>query len=163
MSITASSRINPAPPLRQTSYLHYLPLIAGLSVVAVVSWLLRAGQPAGVSTVTWLMNTFMGGLCLVYALPKLFDMSRVVPSGRQYNVLGLRSRLSAKAYPYIEVGLGLSFLSKLGTGSAISTIILNSVVLIISGTALLSTARSHGARRHLFSTSPDTSRKFSLS
>lgn len=57
------------------------------------------------------MHYFMGIVLLVFAMLKLFQPSAFADGFQMYDLLAKRSRLYAHAYPYIELGLGLGYLS----------------------------------------------------
>ena len=58
------------------------------------------------------MHDFMGLFLLVFAMVKLFDLSSFAVSFAEYDLLAARSRTYALGYPFIELALGLAYLSR---------------------------------------------------
>jgi hypothetical protein len=127
----------------------YLPFIAGLFLVFIMSSLLHILRPDMTLGFHGLMNNVMGSFFLVFALPKLFNVSGFVESFRRYDFLGRHSKPYAYSYPFIEICLGLSFLSKTVTGSMVGSFIINVLVLAITAPVLLGVAQSLRKRQNL--------------
>lgn len=58
-----------------------------------------------------LMINFMGGFFVVFSLFKMIDLSGFADGYSSYDILAKRSRVYAFAYPFIELGLGISYFS----------------------------------------------------
>ena len=58
------------------------------------------------------MHDFMGLFLLVFAMVKLFDLSSFAVGFAKYDLLAERSRTYALGYPFIELALGLAYLSR---------------------------------------------------
>ena len=58
------------------------------------------------------MHDFMGLFLLVFAMVKLFDLSSFAVGFAKYDLLAARSRTYALGYPFIELALGLAYLSR---------------------------------------------------
>lgn len=82
----------------------YWPLIVMVLVVLAGSVALSCGL-----NTPW-MPIFMGLFLLNFAMFKLFDVAGFATSFRMYDIIGARSALYAKAYPFIELALALGFL-----------------------------------------------------
>jgi len=54
----------------------------------------------------------MGLFLLVFAMVKLFDLSSFATGFSKYDLLAARSRIYALVYPFLELGLGLAYLSR---------------------------------------------------
>lgn len=94
---------------RGTSVRDYQPLIAliVLMLLAASALQIRAGIAGG----TVFMHHFMGFFLVVYAMFKLFDLSGFADGFRMYDLLARRLHGYAYAYPFIELALGLAYLS----------------------------------------------------
>lgn len=57
------------------------------------------------------MNHFMGGFFIVFSFFKFLDVSKFADAFSTYDVIGKRSRIYSLAYPFIELALGIGFLS----------------------------------------------------
>ena len=53
----------------------------------------------------------MGGVLVIFSLFKLFDISAFAADFAKYDLLAMRVRTYGRAYPFIELGLGIAFLS----------------------------------------------------
>lgn len=84
----------------------YQPLIViiGISLLAAAA-LYKAGLP--------LMDGFMGWFLICFSMLKLFDIEGFATGFRQYDLLAKRSTVYAKIYPFIELAIGLLYLSGL--------------------------------------------------
>ncbi|MEM1236036.1 MAG: MauE/DoxX family redox-associated membrane protein [Pseudomonadota bacterium] len=82
----------------------YWPLIAlvGVSVAAALA-LAAQGMP-------W-MPAFMGVFLIIFALLKIFDLKGFRRGFKMYDLLARRVPDYALVYPFIELGLGLAYLS----------------------------------------------------
>lgn len=58
------------------------------------------------------MHDFMGLFLLVFAMVKLFNLSSFAVGFAKYDLLAARSRTYALGYPFIELALGLAYLSR---------------------------------------------------
>ena len=58
------------------------------------------------------MTSFMGIFLLVFALLKLFDIPGFAEGFQRYDLLAKRSHTYARAYPYLELLLALSYLGR---------------------------------------------------
>ena len=101
----------PAPPSaepapRATSYYPLVLLLAFLlGLVALAEW--RAGS------FDWMraMGHFMGGFFVAFSFFKLLDVGAFADAYAGYDILARRSRAYALAYPFIELGLGVAYLT----------------------------------------------------
>jgi hypothetical protein len=57
------------------------------------------------------MNHFMGGFFVAFSFFKLLDLPAFADAYSGYDILARRSRLYALAYPFIELALGVAYLS----------------------------------------------------
>jgi hypothetical protein len=86
----------------------YLPLAVVVLLAIVMSWVLQ--HDADHIDSMRLMNTSMGFFLCLLAMLKLFNLSGFADGFQMYDVVAKRSRIYAYVYPFIELGLGLSFL-----------------------------------------------------
>ncbi|MEL6551083.1 MAG: MauE/DoxX family redox-associated membrane protein [Pseudomonadota bacterium] len=89
---------------RGKSIADYWPLIAlvGVSVLA--------GAALAAQGMAW-MPAFMGVFLIIFALLKIFDLKGFRRGFKMYDLLARRVPNYAFVYPFIELGLGLAYLS----------------------------------------------------
>lgn len=100
----------PEPP-KPKRFKAYLPLI----VIVVVTLLAAAAKQlhyGEAGTFKDAMHDWMGFFLLVFAMLKLFDLSGFADGFQMYDLLAKRSRPYALIYPFLELALGLAFLSQ---------------------------------------------------
>ena len=114
---------------RTIGFLTYKPLLL------VLTYVIGATLFTQWTTKTWdwtqAMSHFMGFFFLAFAFFKLLDISKFADAFATYDIVAKRSRYYALAYPWIEVSLGLFFLT--GTfliAANLSTIVIMSVGLV---------------------------------
>jgi len=86
-------------------WMRYWPLIALVIVGALAATAIWTRVGSG------LMHYFMGLLFVQFALLKLFDISGFADGFQMYDLLAKHNRVYALAYPFIELLLGLGYLS----------------------------------------------------
>jgi hypothetical protein len=89
-------------------YANYWPLFALIIVSMLVGW---AASYSGISGVFGFMHYFMGFFLVSFATLKLFNPSGFADGFQMYDLLAKHLRLYALLYPFIELGLGLGYLS----------------------------------------------------
>lgn len=109
--------------------LTYKPLFAVVSYVIGAATLFESTQPS------WLwdrfMSNFMGFFFLGFAFFKLLDIPKFADAFATYDIIARRSRAYALAYPWIEVSLGLLFVTRtLPMAANFATAIIMSIGLI---------------------------------
>jgi hypothetical protein len=97
---------NKKPNLQSRSV--YSPLFSLILVAALAATALTWG--AGKEYFSW-MHFFMGFFLSQFAMLKFFNLKGFVEGFQKYDLLAKKSRLYAYFYPFIELGLGLSYLS----------------------------------------------------
>ncbi|MFD1697427.1 MauE/DoxX family redox-associated membrane protein [Roseibium aestuarii] len=94
---------------RGSSLADYAPLLTLVGVAALAALAITAGFAA------WemrpLMHAYMGVFLVIFALLKLFDLSGFKDGFHMYDLLARRVEGYGYVYPFIELGLGLAFLS----------------------------------------------------
>ncbi|MEX2304722.1 MAG: MauE/DoxX family redox-associated membrane protein [Waddliaceae bacterium] len=86
----------------------YFPLIALICVALFGALAICYSVQGGV--LRW-MHYFMGLIFMLFALLKLFDISGFADGFQRYDLIAKRSRYYALSYPFIELLLGLGYLS----------------------------------------------------
>ena len=94
---------------RGSSIADYWPLISlvvvsGLAAIAI-------GTGFGMLGMRPVMHAYMGVFLVIFALLKLFDPTGFANGFEMYDLLAKRVRAYGYAYPFIELALGLAFLS----------------------------------------------------
>ena len=89
------------------------------------------------------MNHFMAGFFLVFSFFKLLDVQGFADSFSMYDIVAQRSRGYALAYPFIELTLGLAYLSN------IAPTLTNIVTLIVMGVGAIGVIQSLLAKRKI--------------
>ena len=100
----------PEPP-KSARWKAYTPLI----IIVVVTLLAAGAKQIHYGTEGNLkdaMHDWMGFFLLVFAMLKLFDLSGFADGFQLYDLLAKRSRPYALLYPFLELALGLAFLSQ---------------------------------------------------
>ena len=86
----------------------YAPILWISTVVALVSAVTVWAHALGLHH--W-MHGWMGGVLVIFSLFKLFDIPAFAADFAKYDLLAMRIRAYGRAYPFIELGLGIAFLS----------------------------------------------------
>ncbi len=86
----------------------YAPLIALIGVSVAAAFALLLGHGGGM--MAW-MHYFMGAFLCQFALVKLFNLSGFANGFAKYDLLGSKSRTYGLIYPFLELTLGLMYLS----------------------------------------------------
>ncbi len=86
----------------------YIPLFVLIAVAFLAGVALTLGGSGG--TYEW-MHYFMGFFFCQFAMLKLFDVEGFANGFQMYDLLAKKSRQYALAYPLVELGLGLAYLS----------------------------------------------------
>ncbi len=106
---THSSHSHRHASSHRKSWRNYLPLIIVLAVTALAA----SSQHYAYSsdTAAW-MHEFMGFFLVIFAMLKLFDLPGFADGFQMYDLLAKPFRPYALAYPFIELALGLGYLSR---------------------------------------------------
>lgn len=84
----------------------YWPLICLVLIAALIALVLSYRT----FEMGW-MHYFMGIFLAQFAMLKLFNLNQFADGFQKYDLIASRSRAYAYLYPFIELGLGLSYLS----------------------------------------------------
>jgi hypothetical protein len=97
-------------PQNKRGWKSYVPLLVLLALVAL------AAAARGMAEPEWRfrawMNDFMGLFLVVFSMFKFFDLPGFADGFQRYDLLAKRFRPYALLYPFLELGLGLAYLSR---------------------------------------------------
>lgn len=88
----------------------YTPLFVLIAVAALGAAALAYGINEGIRS--W-PHFFMGFFLSQFSMLKLFNLSLFADGFQKYDLIAKRSRIYAYIYPFIELGLGLAYLSSI--------------------------------------------------
>lgn len=86
----------------------YWPLLALIIVAALAATALLTGKK--LKDYAW-MHYFMGFFLCQFAMLKIFNVKQFAEGFQKYDLVAMRSRTYALCYPFIELVLGLGYLS----------------------------------------------------
>lgn len=113
-------------PTQEKNIKTYKPLIAVITSILIISGVLTyLFDP----NVMGFMRFFMGTFFLIFGFFKFIDLKGFVDIYVTYDLLAMRSRLWAYIYPFIELTLGIIYI----TGFATAGIHLFTAILLIFG------------------------------
>lgn len=95
---------------RGSSFQDYVPLLVIVILTALAALAKQWQYAAGWDTMMW-MHDWMGFFLVVFSMFKLFDLEGFADGFQMYDLLAKRFRPYAFVYPFIELALGLGFLS----------------------------------------------------
>jgi len=128
MKSPATSPATAARRARFGHWLDYLPLLIVLGVAALAAAATNQAYDGDASTFHW-MRDFMGFFLIIFAMLKLFDLTRFADGFQMYDLLAKPFRPYALAYPFIELALGLGYLS----GWRPPTVYLATILVMVFG------------------------------
>jgi hypothetical protein len=134
----------------------YKPFILALGLVIVATSLLTAWshQP---------MDAFMGFFFIVFALPKLLNLTAFAQAFSQYDLLSKRFTGYARAYPFIELTLGLTYLTDYPMNSNFGNKVVNIMVIILTAIGIAGIVHSLKYKKKLSCACLGATFKFPLS
>jgi hypothetical protein len=127
----------------------YRPLIFSVIIALILSYgleILRSKN--GMVPFHQAMNAFMGLFFIVFAAPKFISISGFAESFKQYDILSKRFPIYAKAYPFIELALGLALLTSWSYMSRSGDLIVNSLVALITVITMYGVAQALRRGKH---------------
>jgi len=103
----------------------FLPLIVIFSVILFFSLLIPSLTSGG-----WMqgMNIFMGGFFFIFGILKLLKLKAFAEAYQMYDIVAMKSKAYALAYPFIEVLLGIFYFTNF---KPLFTNILTLIIMII--------------------------------
>ncbi len=114
------------PQTQTTSWFDtYRPLLLIVTYIFFVSLLTSFHN--GLLSINQWMNSFMAGFFIVFSFFKLLNLSAFAVSYAMYDVIGKRVKIYALLYPFIELALGLAYLTHF------SPVFTNTATIIIMG------------------------------
>ena len=87
----------------------YKPLLIAFAYITGIA-ILTAWSSDGIKWMPW-MNNFMGGFFIALSFFKLLDVRAFADSYGGYDLLAKKIRVYGLIYPFIELGLGLAYIS----------------------------------------------------
>jgi cation transport ATPase len=112
-------------------YKPILLIFAFITTVAVIS-----SAHAGSIDVMMFMNNFMGGFFLVFSFFKLLNLEGFADSYAMYDVVAKRLRGWGYIYAFIELGLGLAYIT------GFNPLVTNSVTFVVMSVSLIGVLQS---------------------
>lgn len=94
-------------PVKGKSISDYWPLLALIIVALLAATALNRIVPGQMA---W-MHFFMGFIFCQFSLLKIFNLNGFADGFQMYDIVAKQTRVYALVYPFIELGLGLAFLS----------------------------------------------------
>ncbi len=91
---------------------NYTPLFVLIGISALAGAAISLGTPLGLAA--W-MHYFMGVFLCIFAMLKLFDLKGFEKGFLMYDLVAKKDARYARAYPFIELALGLGYLSFFAT------------------------------------------------
>jgi len=101
----------------------FLPLITIIAVIIIFT--IYMWSTATKPDLMFGMRMFMSGFFLIFGVFKLIKLKGFVMAYKKYDILAKKSTIYAYAYPFIEIGLGVSFFF------AFNLLLTNIITLII--------------------------------
>src|SRR5207249_6636994 len=105
-----SSDVKRCEPRRGSQWQDYMPLIVIIVLTVLAACAKQVSYGAGSRWISW-MHDFMGFFLLVFSMFKLFDLEGFADGFQMYDLLAKPFRPYAYIYPFIELCLGLGYLS----------------------------------------------------
>lgn len=119
---------------RGKSLKDYIPLIV-IILLTLLAAFAKQAHYGGWDTVNW-MHDFMGFFLVMFSMFKLFDLEGFADGFQMYDLLGKPVRPYAYIYPFLELALGLGYLSH------VAPVVVYSATIILMGFGALGVIRS---------------------
>lgn len=127
--------------LAEPSATTYKPLLLILSFLIGVTALVEVRM--GTFSAMRAMETFMAGFFLIFSFFKLLDVSGFASSYRMYDIVAKAIPSYGYAYPYIELALGIAYLT------GFNPILTNGVTLAVMSVSLMGVVQSVRDKRKI--------------
>jgi copper chaperone CopZ len=114
----------------------YKPLLLIVAFIAGVTLIIHSTLP-GRSGHEW-MNDFMAGFFLVFSFFKLLNLPAFARAYRGYDLIAAKSNAYAYAYPFIELALGIAYLTR---WNPVATNWITLGVMLVSAAGVLNALR----------------------
>ena len=114
----------------------YKPILLIFFYIVIVTTIMalqsmKSNQMGPTEIVMKWMNHFMGGFFLAFSFFKLLDLNGFAESYKMYDIIAEKIPFWAYLYPFVELGLGLSFLSNL------FPLVTNSITFIVMSISII--------------------------
>ena len=126
--LSCCSSSEPLPEQEKRGLSAYTPLFVIILLSALAAFAKQVAYAAGWQGSVW-MHDFMGVFLVVFAMVKLFNLKAFADGFQKYDLLAGISRPYAYTYPFLELALGLGFLSMWQP----TTIYIATIVLLLFG------------------------------
>jgi len=113
---------------------NYIPLIVIVTLTLLAAMARQSTVFGGWNTMSW-MHDWMGFFLVVFSMFKFFDLPGFADGFGMYDLLAKRTRAYAYIYPFIELALGLGFLSRWNPAAIYSATI---VVMVFGALGVVS-------------------------
>jgi hypothetical protein len=134
----------------------YAPLIFAIVVVLVVTMIITSFSHD-------FMNALMGTSFVVFAIPKLVNLSGFASAFAHYDLISQKLHWYAKAYPFLELAIGILYLIDNGLRFTRLDGVLDGLVIIITIIGIIGVLRSMHRKQDLYCACLGTFFKFPLS
>jgi hypothetical protein len=111
---------------KQRTWRSYIPLMVLVSLSALSALALTGISPF--RPANW-MHGFMGLFLVMFSMFKFFNLSGFADGFQMYDLLAKRFRPYAYLYPFLELGLGLSYLARF----SLKEVYVGTIVLMLFG------------------------------
>ena len=119
----------------------YKPLLIVFGYITLISFL-TSFHDGQIMTMHW-MNNFMAGFFIVFSFFKLLDLNGFADSYAMYDIVAVRIKAYGFIYPFIELALGLAYLT------GFNPIFTNWSTLIVMGVSVIGVVQSVMNRRKI--------------
>lgn len=116
---------------------NYQPLIIIISLIILVSIALQVAS--GTFNIHLLMQHFMGLFFVIFSMFKLINIGGFYKGFRMYDILAKRYAWYGYCYPFIELALGLAYLSNVAPAA---TNLITLVIMAISSVGVIRSIKS---------------------
>ncbi len=117
------------------SFTTYRPLLTVVGFILLVTLLAQYPYPAGFDGSLW-MRHFMAGFFITFSFFKLLNVSGFAESYRMYDEIAKRVPAWGNIYPFVELGLGLAYLTN------IAPVWTNVATIVVLGVSAVGVIRS---------------------
>jgi copper chaperone CopZ len=112
----------------------YYPIYLIFGYITVISLIITSLQPHA-DWMMWMRN-FMAGFFLLFSFFKLLNLSAFAEGYSTYDVIAKKARWYGFVYPFIELGLGIAYLTNF------SPIITNLIAIVVMGISTIGVVQS---------------------
>jgi copper chaperone CopZ len=122
------------PEAKAAWYITYKPILLIFGYITLITALIQAGNNQ-INFMQW-MGHFMAGFFLVFSFFKMLNLSGFVDSYRMYDVIARRIPIWGYIYAFLELALGLAFLTHF------QPIFTNTITLVVMSISIIGVLQS---------------------